>query len=237
MIGHADPDWLPGRIALGVILASALVFALSLVLIYLSILAFGSPFVSPILEALGILLAAAAAGAGAVRALALPWRFTALASLLSGIGLIVIGRFDLPWLDYDQLLSSLWLEMGSGKVLDPGPAAVVWVICGAGVFFLPLFDPVVRKSGIRPAFWKVLLVGSGLTALALLADYLFSGGYMFGLLTLIFGSVAALFMVGAGLVLALINIPAFGAWMGGLGLVLQALAALAWRLLGTPWFP
>lgn len=62
-----------------------------------------------------------------------------------------------------KLLSSLWRDMGSEKVLDPGPAAVVWVISGAGVFLLPFFDPLVRKSGIRPALWKVLVVRFGLT--------------------------------------------------------------------------
>jgi hypothetical protein len=34
-------------------------------------------------------------------------------------------------------------------------------------------------------------------------------------------------MVGAGLILALINFPAVGAWIGGLGLVLEAFVSLA----------
>jgi hypothetical protein len=57
------------------------------------------------------------------------------------------------------------------------------------------------------------------------------------LTALLFGSVAALFMIGAGLILTLINFPAVGAWIGGLGLVLEAFVSLPWRLVGTHLFP
>jgi hypothetical protein len=60
---------------------------------------------------------------------------------------------------------------------------------------------------------------------------------MFGLLTLIFGSISSAVLVGAGLILALANLPQIGAWAGGLGLLLQAFVSLTWWLLGTPWFP
>jgi hypothetical protein len=210
---------------------------LDVLLIYISILVFGNPFVDSILESLAILIATAAGAAIGIRAVNLPWRLTAPAALLAGIGLIVIGRFELPILEFDQLISSLWTEIDSAKVLDPRAGAIFLVICGAGIFLLPLFDPFVRTAGTAPTLWKVVLVAISLALLAMLADYLLSGGYMFGLLTLIFGSISSAVLVGAGLILALANLPQIGAWAGGLGLLLQAFVSLTWWLLGTPWFP
>jgi hypothetical protein len=222
-----------------ILLSAALILGMSLVGLFLSILVFGDPFVDPILEAVVIIIATASAAAIAIRVIDLEWRFTAPAALLSGILLIAIGWLELPFLEYDQLLSGLWLEMDTTKSLYLQAALIFLVISSAGIFLLPLFDPAVRKTGIAPSVWKVLLISLGLGVITLLVDYILNtqiGGDP-GLLTLIFGSILAAVLVGAGLILVLINLQVPGAWIGGLGLPLQAIVALIWMLLGRPWFP
>jgi hypothetical protein len=84
---------------------------------------------------------------------------------------------------------------------------------------------------------KVVLIAITLAVLAVVADYLLAGGSFFGLLALIVGSIGAALMVGAGVILTLVGLTAIGAWLGGLGLMLEACILLAWWLLGAPWFP
>ena len=122
-------------------------------------------------------------------------------------------------------------------MLDLRSAAIYLVVGGAGAFLLPLFDAAVRQAGPTPTSWKVVLAAFSLALLTMLADYLFAGGSLFGLLTLVFGSIASAVLAGIGLILALLNLTAVAAWLGGLGIVLQAFILSAWRLLGTPWFP
>jgi hypothetical protein len=223
----------------GVFLVFGLVFALDLLLIYASIIVFGDPDGDPIIEALAIPVATAAGAAIGIRISGISWRQTALVALLSGIGLIAIAWFDPRFLEFDRLVSSLWLEVDSRRVLDVRASAIFLVICGAGVFFLPLFDPLVRKTGIAPVLWKVLVASSGLVLLIGLVDYFFIAqiGGDLGLLTLIIGSISAAVLVGAGLVLTLLNLQPIGAWVGGLGIFLQVMILLVWVLLGRPWFP
>lgn len=193
----------------GVLLTTALMFGLALGLVYAYVLIFSDPFIDAPIAGTFILIGVAAGGAIGIRLAGLRWRGTVFAALLSGVGLIIFSRFE-----FSPLHPFLWLRVDSRVVLDLRAAAVALVVSGAGVFLLPLFDPLVRRVGPAPALWKVALVAVSLALLALLADYLVSGGFQFGLLGLIFGSIAALLLVGVGLILALANLQLAGAWVG-----------------------
>jgi hypothetical protein len=210
------------------LLTVALIFGITLGLVYAYVLSSGNSFIAPLLAAPFILL-----GAIGVR-LAGPWRQTVLAAFLSGIGLIVFSRFE-----FSPLFPGPWVPGDSGMVLDFRSGAIFLDVCSAGVLLLPLFDPVVRKAGLAPTLWKVALTALILVLLSLLVDYLlFSpiGGEL-GLVALIIGSILSAVLAGTGLILALANLTAVGAWVGGLGIALQAFILAAWWLLGSPWFP
>jgi hypothetical protein len=221
----------------GILTTMGLMLALELLIIFLSIRILSDPFANLLVEVIAILIAAAGGAALGIRLRGLEWRFTVPPALLSGILLIAIARLELPILEFDPLLSSLWIEMDSTLVLDLRLAGIFLDICGGGVLLLPFLDPLVRQDGPRPARWKVAAAAFSLALLILAFDYLVSGGYLFGLLGVIFGSILAGILVGAGLILTLINLSSTGAWVGGLGLCLQAFSLIAWRVLGSPFFP
>jgi hypothetical protein len=204
-------------------------FGSALALVYGYRLMVGNPADS-LIELPLIILGTGVGGGIGVRVASVGWRQTAFAALLSGVGLIMYARFE-------RSFPGPWIPAGSGMELDLTSALSYLVIGTAGVFLLPLFDPAVRQAVPAPSVAKVVLVAVPLTVLAILVDYLLGGGSFFGLLTLIFGSIASAVLVGVGMILALVNLTAVGAWLGGLGLVLEALIVAAWWLLGSAWFP
>lgn len=216
----------------GIPLTAALMFGLVLGLVYVYLSLTKDLFIDAPIAGIIIIPGTAVAGAIGLRVAGLRWRHVVTAALIFGVIIILFSRFE-----FSPFHSFLWLRMDSRMVLDLRAAGIFIVICGAGVFLLPLFDPLVRKEGLAPTFWKVVAVALALTLLGLLADYLFSRGYLLGLLSLIFGSVAALVLAVLGLILALATLERTAAWAGGLGLVLEGFVALVWLLLGSPWFP
>lgn len=216
-----------GRVAL----TALLMFGISLALVYGYRLAAGTGgFFTLIFEPLFIVLGTAAGAGLGIRPARLPWQQTAFAALLSTLGLILYARFEASF-------PGPWVPGVAGLVLDFRTALVYLVIGTAGIFFLPLFDPAVRRTGPAPALWKVALTAFALMLLALLADYLIGGGSFFGLAALIFGSFASAALAGLGLILTLLNLRDAGAWLGGLAILLELFTVAAWGLLGTPWFP
>jgi len=212
-----------------VLLTAVLMFGLILALVYAYRLVVGTSFNS-VIDLPLIILGTAVGGAIGVRVTQVNWRQTAAAALLSVIGLIIYSRVE-------PSFPGPWIPGGSDMVPDLTGMLIYLTLGTAGVFFLPLFDPAVRRAGPAPALWKVALAAFSLTLLTILADYLIGSGSNFGLVTLILGSFASAVLAGIGLILALLNLTAVAAWLGGLGIVLQAFIVTAWWLLGTPWFP
>lgn len=216
----------------GIALTAALMFALVLGLVYAYILLTNDQFIDAPIAGIIILPGTAIAAAIGLRVARLRWGRVVPPALISGIAIILFSR-----LEFSPFHHFLWLKMDSRVVLDLRAAGIFLVICCAGVFLLPILDPRVRREGPAPTIWKVAVIGLALTILSLLIDYFFARGYLLGLVSLILSSIAALVLVVAGLILALIGLQAIGAWTGGLGLLVEGLAALAWLLLGKPWFP
>jgi hypothetical protein len=212
-----------------VLLTTLFMLASVLALVYAYRLATGQTD-NPVIE-LPLIILGTAVGAGVgVRVARAIWRDTALAAFLSVVVLIIYQRFE-------PSFPGPWIPSGPGRTLDPTSALLYLAVGTAGVFFLPLFDPIIRRAGIAPDVRKVVLIAITLAILAVVADYLLAGGSFFGLLALIVGSIGAALMVGAGVILTLVGLTAIGAWLGGLGLMLEACILLAWWLLGAPWFP
>ncbi|MBI2874767.1 MAG: hypothetical protein HYY09_06735 [Firmicutes bacterium] len=115
------------------------------------------------------------------------------------------------------------------------------VLGGAGIFILPLVDPVVRRRGPAPSVRKVARMALFITVVLAGWDFLtlapseFSG--YFGLKILVVGGVISAAMVGIGLTLILAGLASSASQVGGLGLYLGAVSALVWILAGRPWFP
>lgn len=230
MISEPKPSQRAIGVIGGIFLTAALMFGLALALVYAYRLVVSRDFFAPIIDLLLIIIGTAAGGAAGVRIPRLSWRQTVVAALLSTAGLIAFSGFE-------SSFPGPRVPGDSGMVLDLRGALIYLVIGGAGTLLLPLFDPAVRQVGPAPTLWKVALAAFSLTLLAILADYLFAVYSFFGLLTLVFGSFSSAVLAGIGLILALVNLTSTGAWLGGLGIVLQAFIVAAWWLLGTPWFP
>lgn len=213
----------------GVLLTAGLMFGLAVLSVYAYRLLTGNSSDS-VIDLPLIILGTAIGGAIGIRIASVNWRETLMAALLSAIGLIVFSRFV-------SSFPGPWIPGGPGQTLDPATTLVFLAVGTGGVFFLPLFDPAVRRMGPTPSLGKMILVALTLTVLAILVDYMVGGGSFFGLLTLVFGSIAAGILVGAGIILVLVSLTAVGAWLGGLALVLEVFILVAWWLLGTPWFP
>jgi hypothetical protein len=137
--------------------------------------------------------------------------------------------------------------IASTKDLTQAPLAenmalfgIFLLIGSAGVFFLPLFDPVVRHQGPAPTLWKVMMVAV-IFILFLLSLYTLRFGsaiYPFlDLDVLLAAGLVMMVLVGAGLILTLSGIPAWGAWTGGLGSMIGLIALLVWVLTGGVEFP
>lgn len=212
-----------------VFLTAVLMFVFVLALVYAYRLVAGRPFDS-VIDLPLIILGTAVGGAVGVRVARVSWRQITFATLISVVGLIAFSRFV-------SSFPGPWVPGGTGRVLNLTTTLSFLAIGTAGVFFLPLFDPAVRRSGLAPSLRNVALAALSLTVLTIVADYLIGNGSFFGLLTLVLGSIASAVSVGAGMILALANLTAAGAWVGGLGLVLEALIVAAWWLLGRNWFP
>ncbi|HJR79179.1 MAG TPA: hypothetical protein VJ821_03835 [Anaerolineales bacterium] len=212
-----------------VLLTALFMFGFVLALVYAYRLAAGEAG-EPIIELPFILLGTAVGGGVGVRVARRSWRETAIAAFLSVVALIVYARFE-------PSFPGPWIPSGPERTLDLTSALVYLAVGTGGIFFLPLFDPVVRRAGPAPSLGMLALVALCLAVLTVLIDYLLGGGSFFGLLTLIFGSIASALLVGAGMILTLANVTAPGAWLGGLAVLLEACIVAAWWLLGRPWFP
>lgn len=215
-----------------IFLTAALMFALVMGLVYAYISLSKEFFIDAPIAGIIILPGTAIAGAIGLRVAGLRWANVVPSALIFGVAIILFSRFE-----FSPLHSFLWLHMDSRVILDLRAAGIFLVICSAGAFLLPLFDPRVREDGPAPTLWKVAVVALALTFLSLLIDYLFGRGYLLGLVSLILGSIAALVLAAVGLILVLVKLEAAAAWAGGLGLILQLFTSLVWLLLGRPWFP
>lgn len=216
----------------GFILMVALMFMLVLGLVYADLFLMNDLSIDAPIAGLIILPGTAVAAAIGLRVTRLRWGNTILAALTNGIAVILFSRLEIS-----PFHSFFWLSMDPRMLLDLRAAGIFLVISTAGVFLLPFFDPRARKEGPAPTPWKVAVVAFALLLLSLLVDYLSARGYLLGLVTLILGSVTALVLIVLGSVLGLSRFETIGAWAGGLGLLVEGFAALAWLLLGKPWFP
>ena len=165
----------PLTTTLALLLTAAVMFAFAVALVYAYRLAAGGSS-DQVLDLVFIIFGTAVAGAVGVRVARVSWRETAFAALLSAIGLIIFSRFV-------PSFPGPWIPGGPGSVLDLTTTLVFLAIGMAGIFFLPLFDPEVRRAGPAPSLGLVALVAVTLTVLAVLLDYLVGDGSFFGLLT------------------------------------------------------
>jgi hypothetical protein len=178
--------------------------------------------------AIALLAGVAIGGALGARAAGTDWPELTLSAVLSALLFMAVVWLFVPG----------FFPPAGGSLRDVlQAAALLFILASAGVFALPLADPLVRSRGPAPRVWLVALVALGLTAGLFLVDYLAGSGFLLGLIVFVGGSVVALALAGAGLALALFQAYAASAWSGGLGLLLWVFAASAWYLAGKPWFP
>jgi hypothetical protein len=217
-----DTDTQPVRLTRGVALTGALIVTPLLLLTrwqaFLFFLYDLGPLAYPIVTALtGIWTALA--GAIGLRKANLSWRQTVLAAVLAGAAVPMIASF---------LVIVMSSQAGGYAFLILFPAlfaGLFWV--SAGVFLLPLFDPVVRRAGPALSTWKVVA-----TALLLSAPFLatfFSqrtsqGNVTFfpfpnGLISAIPILLSGILLAG-GVILALSKrSTVIASWLGGVGLI------------------
>jgi hypothetical protein len=155
----------------------------------------------------------AAAGAIGLRVAMLSWRQTVLSAVLAGTALPVIAG-----------LLSLW-NLGGGYLFLALIAGLTWV--SGGVFLLPLFDPVVRKTRPAPSTWKVVVTALALSAPFLAAFILqrtFHVGGSFSLflqgLVPVIPVLMSVILLAGGFILTLFKLyTPTAAWLGGLGIL------------------
>jgi hypothetical protein len=149
-------------------------------------------------------------GALGIRMSQLSWRQVIQASLLAGASLMVIAAVS-------TLFSSLSPWRIDALGLSGLPIALFFmIVVAAGVFLLPLFDPVMRKRGPAPPFWKVAS-----TALLLSLFMIWQGLVDFySLLGVLFVGILPGLGIAIGLILSLWGRPELGAWLGGLAVLL-----------------
>jgi hypothetical protein len=145
-----------------------------------------------------------------IRRSQLSWRHVIQASLLAGASLMVIAAVS-------TLFSSLSPWRIDALGLSGFPIALFFMmIVAAGVFLLPLFDPVMRKRGPAPSFWKVTS-----TALLLSLFMIWQGLVDFySLLGVLFVGILPGLGIVIGLILSLWGQAELGAWLGGLAVLL-----------------
>jgi len=219
-----------------VFLTAALMFGLASALVYAyNLKTGGSDFFSPFWGSGISLIGTAVGGAIGVRISRLSWRQTIVAALLSGVGWIVLSRFEFP-----PLLFGPWYPTDSEMALNLRAVPIFLLIICSGVFFLPLFDPIVRQaipspslmfSQLKPpqravrVMWKVSFMVVLLTGLelVLVRGYALMLGVAF-----ITPSIAALLILigaAAGGILGMFLMPMFDS------VVKQASPALAiWKV-------
>jgi hypothetical protein len=175
-----------------------------------------------------LLAGVAIGGALGARLAGADWPELLLSSVLSALVFVAAAWLFIP---------DLFPPEGSSPRDLIQTAVLLFILASAGVFALPLADPLVRSRGPAPQVGLVALVALALTAGLFLVDYLAGGGFMLGLIVFVGGSVAALVLAGLGLVLALFRAHRASAWSGGLGILLWLFCTSAWYLAGKPWFP
>ena len=167
------------------------------------------------------LIGTAVGGAVGVRMARLSWRQVIVAALLAGVGLIVSARFIAS-----LFFLSPW-DMEIRGIATLGFVLFFLIVIAAGVFLLPLFDPIVRKSGPAPSLWKVALAAFFVILLMLWANVV----DFYSILGVIFVGILPVLAITIGLILSLANQTNVGAWLGGV-VVLLPLLLLAISLLG-----
>lgn len=193
---------------------------------------------SEVLLPLTFIVGAAIGGAALMRREGARWPEPVYAGLVSTALLLVVLRIAFPGLGP--------ASPGNypGAMRDQAKSVLAYfIIGGAGVFMLPMLDPVVRRVGPRPSLAKVALAAIAFIALVVAVQMAVTGrwggtGYpFFGLGVFVAGSIAALVTAGLGILLTLVGAEDMGAWSGGLGLWVAAISLLVWLLTGMRWFP
>ena len=195
-----------------VLLTTALMYALTVPTAYVSPYLFESEVVSLIVYIGLSLIGMEVAGAIGIRITNVEWRETIVAALLFVTGWFLLFVFEFTNILFEHLSNLIY--------------------AAPGVFLLPLFDPLVRKTGPAPSRGKMVLVALSLTLVIILIDRLFPVQNLFGLLTFWIGTIASIVLTGLGTILTVGNLTSVGAWLGGLGLMLFPSIIIAGRLVG-----
>jgi hypothetical protein len=187
---------------------------------------------------ISLIAGSAAGGTWLMRREGAGWPEPVYAGLLSAALVMVVLRLAFPG------LGPLSPGRYPGAVRDLVKSLLAYfVVGGSGAFVLPMFDPVVRRSGPRPAVWKIVLAALLVVALLVATELVLTakwGGFrysFFGVGVLVVGSVAAAVVAGLGLLFTVVGARDIGAWAGGLGLCVEAITLVVWILLGMRWFP
>jgi hypothetical protein len=188
----------------------------------------------PIISIMIIMISLAAAGAFITRRQAARWPELVLA-VLPGATVFAAYRLVRQYMYQNPFYPSYYIS-----IILTGLAFVI--VISAGIFLLPLLDPLTRKAG--PVLnRRQIMIAAVLTVLLLVGGEavreMGTGGYysFFGLLSLYLGSLLSIVALGAGLLLTIAKKPVAGAWMGAYGVIVWGLVLIAWAATGLHWFP
>ncbi len=219
-----------------VLFGAALIALLTVVLLFSLRLAFRLQNV--VLLPVTFIAGAAVGGAAVMRREGAHWPEPVYAGLVSTLLLLMLLRVAFPG------MGPTYVGDYPGAARDQAKSFLAYfVVGGAGVFMLPMFDSVVRREGPRPSVYRIALTAVLFVVLVAAVQMAVTGrwggtGYpYFGLGIFVAGSVAALITAGLGILLTLVGAHDMGAWCGGLGLWVGALGFLVWLLTGMRWFP
>jgi len=176
-------------------------------------------------------------GVIATRLLGSRWPEPAFAAALASS---VFTGLTFAMLSYWIFIASYWIFIG--PLENPVLSLSFY---SAGIFILPLFDPVVREEGPAPSFWKVGVTSIVVLPLSYLGWMWLDDGIIYprnlmelGLAALE-GISSGLVISGLGLFITLIGVrwkiaQSMGAWLGSLGLLTAFIAFLSWLITGAP---
>lgn len=158
-------------------------------------------------------------GAIGVRIAHLSWRQTVLTALLAGAGAMLISKFKISPFEVPPFYFGPWDSLDGNFQFDNfliGTLAVT-----APVFLLPLFDPILRQSGLAPFRERMVF-----PALVIVISCMFililpiAVGVLMGFTG---------FLLGIGVILSLYRpMETLGAELGALGLILLPVSSFVW---------
>lgn len=176
-----------------------------------------------VIVVLSMFLTSALGGAVSMRISNVSWPEPVFASLLAAVVLSVYALFVFQWYSGIYYLDSL-------------PTAYYLLIGSAGIFILPLVDPVIRSNYPMPAIWQVGLAALIFLGLNVLYTHFTETGWFnnpeFQVTFMYMSTLILTATLVLALLLSLIRKDRLAAWAGSLGALVWLLSALIWFFTG-----